>query len=320
MHALDEPRRFPPTLSGLRTLCRPRGPDEADAAPAEVRDRRLQLPAPGSLRRRRVSSADHLRPEPPRLDYTGGDFLLVEQQPRRQSRGESIRPGAGRAHPLHHARSPGVQRPRLLPRRDAARRQPPSLGHALQPGSHLPRTRADGRAATRPQRLDRIEACGAAARQDAAEQTDGERQGQRGEHVRRSVCPRAGGQGELEDACDADPAAIPTAPPAVARRAACRRKKASTWRRPRAQGPEEPDLAGALVDRDPHHRQDADGADHQRNAADGATAEVTTLMMRSRVDSMVSCVVIVKSSSPWWRSVSMPRMSRTTASLAATFR
>ena len=49
----------------------PRRPDEADAAAAALRGRRLQLPAPGHLRRRRVSAAAHLLPQPARGGLRG---------------------------------------------------------------------------------------------------------------------------------------------------------------------------------------------------------------------------------------------------------
>ena len=50
------------------------------------------------------------------------------------------------------------------------------------------------------------------------------------------------------------------------------------------------------------------------------TALVTTPMMRSRVASIDSCVVIVKSSSPWCLSVRMRRTSPATWSRAAALR
>src|SRR5207247_11056650 len=65
---MDEGARVAPVLpahagwsSGRLSQTRP---DEADAAPAALRARRLPLPAPGRLRRRHVSAAAHVRPEP----------------------------------------------------------------------------------------------------------------------------------------------------------------------------------------------------------------------------------------------------------------
>ena len=54
---LGRERRFPPTLEAWLRECHASGPNPADAAAAEVRRRRLQLPAPRSLRRDGLSAA-----------------------------------------------------------------------------------------------------------------------------------------------------------------------------------------------------------------------------------------------------------------------
>ena len=90
MDALGEPRRFPPTLRGFLSACHSTG--QTRPTPLLLRYETggfnclhqdlygevtfpLQLTCVLSRRGR---------------DYTGGDFLLVEQRPRQQSRGESI--------------------------------------------------------------------------------------------------------------------------------------------------------------------------------------------------------------------------------------
>jgi len=88
--ALGTRRRFPPTLAGLRAACRRRG--QTKPTPLLLRyetggynclhqdiygDLTFPLQITCVLSRRLV-------------DYTGGDFLLVEQRPRAQSRGEVI--------------------------------------------------------------------------------------------------------------------------------------------------------------------------------------------------------------------------------------
>ena len=54
---LREEARFPPTLDAYLDALPRRRPDAADAAAPQIRGRRLQLPAPGSLRRAGVSAA-----------------------------------------------------------------------------------------------------------------------------------------------------------------------------------------------------------------------------------------------------------------------
>ena len=81
------------------------GQTRADAAAPAVRRGRLQLPAPGSLRRARVPAAGRLSCSPSRAsDFTGGEFVLTEQRPRMQSRAEVVplRQGDGVVFPVHH--------------------------------------------------------------------------------------------------------------------------------------------------------------------------------------------------------------------------
>src|SRR2546425_10782033 len=57
------------------------------------------------------------------VDYTGGEFLLVEQRPRAQSRGHAIAVEQGRRRHLRDARAPGGRHTRHVSCRHAPRRQ-----------------------------------------------------------------------------------------------------------------------------------------------------------------------------------------------------
>jgi hypothetical protein len=67
----------------------------------------------------------------PQNDFSGGEFLLVEQRARMQSRGEVV--------PLRQGEATSRGRPRFFTRDDAARRQPGADQGTLHPGHHLPR-------------------------------------------------------------------------------------------------------------------------------------------------------------------------------------
>ncbi len=71
------------------------GPAPADAAASVLCGWRLQLPAPGPLRRGGVSAAARRAASEPGRDFTGGEFVLVEQRPRLQSRPTVLSPGLG---------------------------------------------------------------------------------------------------------------------------------------------------------------------------------------------------------------------------------
>ena len=95
MEALRARETFPPDLAGLRRLCARRGQTkptplllhyEAGGYNCLHRDLYGDLAFPLQL------TVFLSRRE---LDYTGGEFLLVEQRPRAQSRGEAIAPEQG---------------------------------------------------------------------------------------------------------------------------------------------------------------------------------------------------------------------------------
>ena len=71
-------------------------------------------------------------------DWDGGEFVLVENVPRAQSRRSHHRRSRSRRH-FHNALSPGQRRERNLPRVAASRRQPRSAWHPLYTRHHLSR-------------------------------------------------------------------------------------------------------------------------------------------------------------------------------------
>ena len=82
--------RFPAEHARLSRALPRRGPASADAAAAALRGGRLQLPAPGPLRRARLSAAGGGAAVQPGDDFSGGEFVLTEQRPRMQSRVEVV--------------------------------------------------------------------------------------------------------------------------------------------------------------------------------------------------------------------------------------
>ena len=75
----------------------------------------------------------------PERDFTGGEFVLTEQRPRRQSRVEVVPLRPGRRRDLPGASPPGRRHARHLPRHHAPRRQPPALRPSHDARHHLPR-------------------------------------------------------------------------------------------------------------------------------------------------------------------------------------
>ena len=73
----------------------------------------------------------------PSQDFSGGEFLLVEQRPRMQSRGEVVplRQGEAVIFPVHHRPVDGCSG--FTACHDAARRQPHSRRRAIYPRHHL---------------------------------------------------------------------------------------------------------------------------------------------------------------------------------------
>ena len=136
--ALGGKPTYPPDLDGFLPSA-PSRPDQAHAAAAALRGRRLQLPAPGSLRRDRVPAADDLPPEPPGRRFHGGEFLLVEQRPRAQSRGEVVPLEQGEIVIFATRRATGPRHPRRLPGGAAPWREPGYLGAPLHARGDLPR-------------------------------------------------------------------------------------------------------------------------------------------------------------------------------------
>ena len=77
----------------------------------------------------------------PGIDHTGGEFLLMEQRPRAQSRATATVLQQGHGADLHHPRPSGGVQARLVDRAGAARRQRCTLRHPPHPRPGLPRRR-----------------------------------------------------------------------------------------------------------------------------------------------------------------------------------
>ena len=75
----------------------------------------------------------------PGADFAGGEFVLVEQRPRAQSRptGRAAAQGEAVIFPVHHRPLPGARGP--ASRHHAPRRQPRHRRRATDPRHHLPR-------------------------------------------------------------------------------------------------------------------------------------------------------------------------------------
>ena len=56
-------------------------------------------------------------------EHEGGEFVLMEQRPRAQSRAHVLNPPQGRVRDLPHPRAPGARQARLLQGRAAPRRE-----------------------------------------------------------------------------------------------------------------------------------------------------------------------------------------------------
>ena len=105
---------------------------------------RLQLPAPGSLRRPSCFRCRWRSCCPsPDADFTGGEFVLTEQRPRMQSRAEVVPLAPGRCGYLRGASSSGTGHARHLPRQSAPRRQPAAVRPAPHARHHLPRCQVE---------------------------------------------------------------------------------------------------------------------------------------------------------------------------------
>ena len=79
-------RRGPMTFDAWIDECHAARTAATHAAAAPLRPRRLEHAASRPLRRPRVPAPSGVRPGLPDVDYTGGEFVVVEQRPRAQSR------------------------------------------------------------------------------------------------------------------------------------------------------------------------------------------------------------------------------------------
>ena len=128
-------------LGGMARAVPRRRSDAPDAAAAPLRARRLERSAPRPLRRSRLPVAGRHRSRRSGVDYTGGEFVVVEQRPRAQSRGtvDADRPRAGIG--LHHPRPARAVLARLVGGTGAPRGQRASLRPSPDARPRLPRRR-----------------------------------------------------------------------------------------------------------------------------------------------------------------------------------
>src|SRR5262249_36057672 len=112
---------------------------EAHAVAAALRGGRLQLPAPGPLRRRGLPAAAHVFPEPARGGLRGRRLPAGRAAAARTVEGRGDRHRAGRDRDLPPPPSPAPGPAGLVPRVDAPRREPATARRALHARHHLPR-------------------------------------------------------------------------------------------------------------------------------------------------------------------------------------
>ena len=86
--ALGSERRFPPTHAAFLKRCHAAGQERPTPLLLRYGDRRLQLPAPGSIRREVFPLQVAILLSQPGKDFDGGEFVMTEQRPRMQSRVE----------------------------------------------------------------------------------------------------------------------------------------------------------------------------------------------------------------------------------------
>ena len=146
--------RYPASLAGFLARCHAHAQTRPTPLLLRYRGRRLQLPAPGSLRGGRLPAPGHRAALASRgATSTGGEFLLLEQRPRQQSRGEAIALEQGEAIVFPTRERPLSRAARRLPGADATWCERGALRRAHHARDHLPRRRvASGRGLRRRDR------------------------------------------------------------------------------------------------------------------------------------------------------------------------
>ena len=87
---LGRPAPWPDSLDEWLEMCHAAGQGRPTPILLKYQPRRLERAAPRPVRRPGVPAAGGDQPERPGADHTGGEFLLVEQRPRAQSRGTAV--------------------------------------------------------------------------------------------------------------------------------------------------------------------------------------------------------------------------------------
>ena len=96
--------RYPDDHADFIARCHAAGQTRPTPLLLQYGAERLQLPAPGPLRRARLSAAGGDPAVGAGRDFTGGEFVLTEQRPRMQSRAEVVplRRGDAVVFAVHH--------------------------------------------------------------------------------------------------------------------------------------------------------------------------------------------------------------------------
>ena len=135
-------RRAPASSSSAATQA---GQTQADAAAAAIRRGRLQLPAPGPLRRARLPAAGHLPAVAAGCRLHRRRVRAHRAAPAHAVARRGGAAGAGRRRDLSGAPSSGARHPRHLPRQHAPRREPAARGRAAHRRDHISRRPSEPR-------------------------------------------------------------------------------------------------------------------------------------------------------------------------------
>ena len=129
---------FPLAHEELLERCRDAGQTRPTPLILRYGRRRLERAAPGPLRRGLLPLPGPDRALRRGVDYEGGEFVLMEQRPRAQSRAHVLTPAAGRVRHLPHPRAPERRHAPAITGSAAPRRRAPSRRRAHRARSDLP--------------------------------------------------------------------------------------------------------------------------------------------------------------------------------------
>ena len=132
---------YPSSLAEFLKVCADSLTDQADAADSSLRERRLQLPASGSVRRGRVPASVHLRTEPARTRLRRRRTIAGRAAPAGAIARRGDRARCRRGNNLRESLPSRGRRKGIPSREHASRRQHDQIRRALRDGRHLSRRR-----------------------------------------------------------------------------------------------------------------------------------------------------------------------------------